>query len=135
MTESPSLRSQALRFGVVGVVSNAVLYAFYLLLTTAWLGPKTAMTLVYVIGLGQTFLLNRRWSFAHCGPAGGVLGRYLAANGFGYLLNFTLLWLAVDRLGWPHQWVQAAAIFIVAGCVFLLCKYWVFAPSAPETAT
>ena len=120
---------------MVGLVSNAALYGLYLLLSAAGLGPKTAMTLVYVLGLVQTFLLNRRWSFAHRGGAGSALARYLSAYAFGYLLNFAILWFGVDRIGWPHQWVQAAAIVIVAGCVFLLCKYWVFSAGAREAAS
>lgn len=135
MNESRSLRTQALRFGVVGIASNAVLYVLYLLLTAAGLGPKPAMTLAYVVGLGQTFVLNRRWSFAHHGGVGGALGRYLAVYAFGYGLNFAILWLAVDRLGWPHQWVQAGAVVVVAGSVFLASKYWVFTPGARDAAT
>lgn len=124
-----------MRFGVVGIVSNAMLYGLYLLLTAAGLGPKSAMSLIYVLGLSQTFVFNRRWSFTHRGGAGGALGRYLASYAFGYLLNFAILWLAVDRFGWPHQWVQAAAIVVVAGCMFLLCRHWVFAPEARDALT
>lgn len=134
MTESRGLPAQAMRFGIVGIVSNAVLYVVYLLLTAAGLGPKPAMTLAYALGIGQTFVFNRRWSFAHRGNAGGALGRYVAVYAFGYLLNFAILWLAVDRLGWPHQWVQAGAVIVVAGSLFLLSKYWVFAGEARDAA-
>ena len=48
---------------------------------------------------------------------------------FGYLLNFVILLTFVDRLGYTHQWVQAAAIIIVAGFLFITFKYYVF----PET--
>lgn len=135
MTESRALPVQALRFGIVGVASNVILYFVYLALTAADLGPKSAMTLAYAFGISQTFFFNRRWSFAHRGGMTGALGRYLAAYAFGYLLNFAILWFAVDRFGLPHQWIQAGAIFVVAGFVFLLCKYWVFAPGARDAAT
>jgi hypothetical protein len=34
--------------------------------------------------------------------------------------------LLVDMLGYPHQWVQIAAIFVVAGFLFIAFKYFVF---------
>ena len=57
-------RLQGLRFGIVGLVSNAVLYLLYLLLTTVGVGHKTAMTLLFAVGTLQTFVVNKRWTLA-----------------------------------------------------------------------
>jgi hypothetical protein len=40
-----------------------------------------------------------------------------------------------DHLKLPHQLVQAAAILIVAGLMFLLHKYWVFTPTKARAET
>lgn len=120
---------QFLRYAFVGLVSNLLLYLAYLGLTVWGLGHKTAMTLVYVLGVLSTFVANRAWSFKHQGIAQTAFVRYLIAYILGYLLNLGLLWLAVDRLRLPHQWIQAGAIVAVAVSLFLMHKFWVFAPS------
>ena len=121
-------RRQLMRYIVVGVTSNLLLYLAYIGLTTLGLGHKTAMTLLYVTGGLLTFFANRTWSFNHRGSGPSALARYVIAYIFGYLFNLALLWLFVDRLHQPHLLVQAAAIVLVAVSLFLLNKFWVFAP-------
>ncbi len=117
---------QSLRFAVVGLASNLVLYLLYLILTNWFLGHKTAMTLLYVTGTLQTFAFNKIWTFSHTGNTARSLARYILAYGSGYVLNWLLLALMVDRCGYPHTIVQGAAILLVALWLFVLQKYWVF---------
>lgn len=117
---------QLIRYGVVGVVSNAAIYFVYLLITYLGVEPKTAMTLVYIIGAAIGFIGNRKWTFAHRGDASSAAIRYILAHLSGYLLNFLILFTLVDRLGYAHQWVQAMAIMIIAGFLFIVFKYFVF---------
>ena len=120
---------QFIRFAVVGIISNTLLYLAYLLLTFSMgLEPKFAMTVVYISGVILTFIVNRSWSFQHSGVAHTAFVRYVLAYVIGYFVNLGVLWLAVDELRLPHQSVQAVAILFVAVCMFLLHKYWVFAP-------
>lgn len=119
---------QLVRFGIVGLVSNGLLFVFYLALTHAGMGPKLAMTIAYVTGLAQTFVFNRRWTFEHRGAASAALVRYVATYGVGYVLNLIALTLLVDRAGLPHAPVQGATILCVAAQVFLMQKFWVFRP-------
>lgn len=117
---------QFFRYGIVGLASNALLYISYLLLTAMGLEHKLAMTLLYVFGVFQTFVFNRRWTFNHTGAAHWALIRYISAYVFGYVLNLLVLMILVDRWGLPHQWVQGGAILLIALLLFLLQKYWVF---------
>lgn len=117
---------QFLRYGVVGVASNALLYVGYLGLTWAGVGHKSAMTLLYAIGVLQTFAFNRGWTFRHEGCARGTLWRYVTAYTLGYLLNLVGLVLLVDWVSWPHQIVQGVMILVVACFLFLLQRQWVF---------
>lgn len=59
--------SQLVRYGVIGLASNAIGYVLYLLLTSLGMEPKMAMSLLYGIGVLQTFLFNKRWTFGHQG--------------------------------------------------------------------
>lgn len=117
---------QLIRYGLVGVASNATIYFVYLLITYLGVEPKTAMTLVYIIGASIGFIGNRKWTFAHSGDSSSAVLRYVLAHLFGYLLNFLMLLTFVDRLGYSHQWVQAMAIVIVAGFLFVVFKHFVF---------
>lgn len=122
-------RGQFVRYAVVGLGSNGVLYLAYLALTTLGMGPKAAMSLLYALGVAQTFLFNRSWSFRHEGGFHGAFARYVASYAFGYLLNLAVLWVVVDRLGFPHQIVQGIMILTLAAMLFLLQKFWVFPES------
>ncbi|PQJ97471.1 GtrA family protein [Chromatium okenii] len=117
---------QLSRYALVGVASNAFGYFLYLLLTNVGMGYKSAMSLLYIVGVAQTFIFNRSWSFRHQGAMRGAFVRYVISYAIGYLLNLSVLWLAVDYFGFPHQIVQGAMIFTLALMLFLLQKYWVF---------
>jgi putative flippase GtrA len=118
---------QLFRYGLVGLASNLIGYLVYLCLTHFGTTPKITMSILYVVGATIGFLGNRKLTFAHKGNLLGAGVRYVIAHCFGYLINLTILVLMVDRLGYPHQWVQAAAIFVVAGFLFLVFKFFVFA--------
>ena len=122
------ITTQAFRYGIVGLVSNLALYLGYLVLTWAGMGPKLAMSLLYGLGVLQTFFFNKRWSFEHEGATHVAFLRYIGAYAFGYVLNLTVLMLLVDRMGLPHQWVQGVMIIVLAGMLFLLQRYWIFRP-------
>ncbi|WP_416049427.1 GtrA family protein [Cupriavidus basilensis] len=117
------------RYILVGLFSNACGYGLYLAVT--WLGvrPMVAMSTLYSVGAALGFLGNRRWAFSHDGKALPSLIRYWLTHSIGYGLNFSMLYFFAGRLGYPHQLVQAAAVFIVAGFLFLMFNYFVFPQS------
>ncbi len=78
-------RIQGLRYIIVGLASNLVLYVVYLFFTMLGMGHKTAMTLLYVIGTLQTFIFNKRWTFSHVGNIQKSMMRYFAAYGGCYV--------------------------------------------------
>lgn len=117
---------QFLRYVVVGLASNAIICAIYLALTRLGMGPKLAMSLLYCVGVLQTFVFNKKWSFRFDGAATPALVRYATAYALGYVVNLSALMLLVDQMGLPHQWVQGAMIAVVAVMLFLAQRYWVF---------
>ncbi|CAM3884189.1 GtrA-like protein [compost metagenome] len=124
---APSLPSltQFIRYGIVGVTSNGLIYLGYLLMINAGSGKKLSMTFMYLIGAAFGFFANHNWTFMSGINRGAVL-RYVQMHVIGYLLNFLLLLIFSDLLGYPHQAVQAVAIAVVALYGFLACKYFVF---------
>ncbi len=117
---------QALRFGVVGLTSNLVLYLIYLMLAGLGVDPKIVVTLIYALGLSITFTFNKRWSFSHHGDLKSALVRYLILYGFLYLTNIFMLWLFVDWLEFSDAFVQGGVVVLFIPIVFLMQRYWVF---------
>ena len=126
---------QLLRYGVVGLLTNLAGYLIYLLLTWLWLEPKLAVTLLYPVGVIAGYFGHARYSFTFQGRLSSGMIRYLVAHAFGYVLNVSLLYVFTDRLHFPHEAVQFCAIFIVAGVLFLLFRYYVFPTRRPAVSS
>jgi putative flippase GtrA len=125
-----AMLGQVMRYGVVGVLNNLLGYLIYLLITWLWLDPKVAVSLMYPIGAVTAYFGHARYSFAYSGsPSHGIM-RYAVAHVIGYGANIGMIYVLSDLLGYPHQLVQAAAIFVVAGILYLLFRYFVF-PQRP----
>ena len=120
---------QFFRYALVGIMSNAIGYGLYLAITSAGIGHKSTMTGLYVLGVLQTFIFNRSWSFGHDGHLSSAFIRYVIVYGIGYLLNLVALFWLVDVIGYPHQLVQAAMIITVAVFLFVAQRHWVFRKS------
>ena len=117
---------QFIKYVIVGLISNSVLYFVYLLLTTYGLGHKTAMTLLYTLGVLQTFVFNKKWTFSNHGLVSKSFVRYCLSYTLGYLINLLALYYFVDILLHQHEVVQGIMILFNAVMLFLLQKYWVF---------
>jgi putative flippase GtrA len=120
------LRKQLVRFAVVGLASNLLLYLAYLVITALGMGHKTAMSILYVTGVCLTFAFNRNWTFGHGGHIPTAFLAYVALYAFGYLLNLFALFVLVDRLGYDHRWVQGLMIPSLAVFFFFSQKFLVF---------
>jgi putative flippase GtrA len=120
--------TQFFRYAIIGASTNGIGFLLYLLITSYGGSPKLTVTALYAMGSLINFLANRRFTFRHGGHAGRAGVRYLGAQLAGYLMNLLILMLFVDWLGYSHQYVQAAAIFVVAVFLFLLSRYFVFTP-------
>jgi len=125
-TLASSTLGQLSRYTIVGLISNLVIYIGYLLLTWTGMGHKSAMTLLYILGMLQTFYFNKSWSFQFRGSASFALQRYVFVYIGGYIINYLSLWVMVDKMAYPHQLIQGIMIIIVAGMIFLLQKHWIF---------
>lgn len=115
-----------LRYIVVGLATNSLGYGLFLLATYLDVEPKVAMSFLYALGASLGFFGNRLWSFAYKGNWFGSGLRYIIAHTCGYLINFIMLFMFVDKLGYPHQLVQAIAIGVVACFLFVTFRYFVF---------
>lgn len=118
---------QLVRYGLVGVATNAIIYILYLVLTYFGVGPKVAMTLMFIIGATFCFVGNKKWTFSHQGESSSAALRFLVAYAMAYTLNLFCMWVAVDRMGIPHYLVQAVNLVVISALLFIAQKFWIFA--------
>ena len=116
---------QLVRYGIVGLASNGIGYLLYLLLT--WLGMeyRVAVTLLFAVGVVQTFFF-KSWSFGHTGTTKPALLRYWAVYIAAYFLNIAALTALVEYVDVPHQIAQLILVFVIAGLIFVALRFWVF---------
>jgi putative flippase GtrA len=125
MSKFPVL-GQIVRYGIVGVLNNLLGYFIYLLVTYFWLNPKIAISLLYPVGATSAYFGHSKYSFSYKGTRKYALWRYIVAHLISYGVNYLMLYILWGKFNFPHQAVQAAAIFVCAGTLFLLFKYFVF---------
>ena len=118
--------SQLIRYGIVGIASNLLLYTIYLLLTAVGVSAIVAMTSLYLFGVLQTFVFNRNWTFRASGAVSSALMRYILVYALGYAVNYFLLSILVDQFEIPHQFVMAGLFVMMAVYFFVAQKFWVF---------
>lgn len=122
-----------LRYGIVGLATNASMYAGYLVLSSLGIGPKTAFALLYVPGVLLAFFGNRGFTFRHRGAIRLSMVRYSATYAFGFVFCFAAMVLLVDWIGLPPDPVVIALILITAAMLYWLQRVWVFnAPAHAE---
>ena len=126
MSGAVKVHKQFIRYAVVGLASNGAIYLLYLWATSLGIGPKMAMTGLYMLGVLQTFIFNKNWSFRFAGAAAPALARYAVVYALGYVINFLVLTVLVDQAGLPHQWVMAGLVLFMALFLFAGQKFWVF---------
>ena len=122
-----------IRFSIVGIGTNLAGYCVYLLLTAFVFPPKLTMTILYTIGAVLGFIGNRRFTFDHKGKLSQATMRYSVVHLLGWGINYALLYTFVDKMGYPHQLIQAIAVVLVAGYLFIALRYIVFPAHTPRT--
>lgn len=125
--------TQLFRYAVTGLLTNSAGYLVYFLITLWGMGPKASITLLYCFGIALGYFGNRLWTFKDQGKVSRSLVKYVFAHLVGYAINFFILSLFVDKWGYPHQWVQGAAILIVAVFSFFMLKFFVFPATQPRS--
>jgi putative flippase GtrA len=92
-----SLRSGApLRFLIVGAANTLI--SLSLIYACKWFlgfGDASANFSGYAIALGNSFVLNRGWTFGNAGPVFPALGRFLLVFAVAYLLNLATVFAAI----------------------------------------
>ena len=121
------MRGEAVRFGVVGLLQNALNVAAFALLTGVGVEYRVAAVLAALAALLASFLLNRAWTFpGRETPFHHQGARYALVFASAVALGVVLLTFFVEVAGLPEVPAQVASILVVAPLSFLVQRAWVF---------
>jgi putative flippase GtrA len=125
--------SVSIKFVVVGVANTlAGLFLIYLCKWLLGFGDVMANSCGYSIGLALSFILNRGWTFRHCGPVLPALAAFLAIFILAYVSNLATVLLAINSLAMNSYLAQASGILPYTVIFFLGSRYVAFGPAAAK---
>jgi putative flippase GtrA len=118
---------QFVKFGIVGVSNTLLTFLVYTLLLKVFdVWYIAASAIGFIVGTTNSFLLNRKWTFAeHVGDSMTPV-RWAIVQGCGLGLNLGLLALFVREAGLDELIAQAFATVIVTVSTFFANRAWTF---------
>ena len=113
-------KSSFLRFLVSGGINTATTFAAYLVLLRIT-GYKTAYTLAYVFGVALAFAINRFFVFqTHRGWRSVIMFPFVYL--IQYVASIAVVWLWVEKLGFPKEAAPLVAIVLTIPLTFVLSR-------------
>jgi putative flippase GtrA len=123
----PETGFQLLRFSAVGAVNTGLHYGIFLvLLRVAGAHYLAASAIGYCIGLVNSYVMNRRWTFASHGPRRREFSRFVVVNLLALGANSVVLYAAVAVLGVRPEVGQVAALGFSTAVNFCGNRLWTF---------
>ena len=125
----PAWIPQAAKFSLVGILNTLLDAGIYLILT-GWLGfgalPILAKGIAYSIGMGNSFLLNRSWTFSLNAKVVRSAGIFILVQIAALGINTGTLALGLNRLHLPELAALGFATLATFGWSFVINKLVVF---------
>ena len=104
------------RYGIVGLTTNFSLYLVFLLFLRIGLAPIWAAGICYGLGVGLSYMLNRRWTFASNDSHLRDLPKFVLAYGIG--LVSTLLTITMLTMWMPPELAQLLNVAMTALVIY-----------------
>jgi putative flippase GtrA len=127
---SAGIRTQALRFAVVGVANTIVSFVIYAGQLALGVWYVIAAVVAYLGGLANGYTLNRRWTFSVGRMRSATLVRYTIVQVTGLLLSLAILSALVELAGVPELAAQVLSWPAVIAYSFVATRSWAFAPGS-----
>jgi putative flippase GtrA len=121
-----TIRSQPLRFIVIGLASTALYFALLLLLQPYIASTALLAALCYAVSMAFNFIAQGLWTFARQRLSSSNVLRYVCVQGSALLANAWAMGALVDGIGLPLIPSQIAVTAVVTVFVYLLSVAWVY---------
>lgn len=90
-------------------------------------GPVLGSAVGFVVGGIVSYILNRRFTFDATRSHAGAVPRFIVVAGVAFVLNETLMWLFVDKVGLFYLLAQFLTTGITMIWTFTGYRVWAFA--------
>jgi putative flippase GtrA len=117
---------QWLRFVVVGATNTLVSWCAYAVVTSLGLHYLLASTVAFGLGVVNSYVLNRRWTFRSRAQRTPELLRFTVVQMVGLGVDLVLLYAIVEGLGIAHLIAQALVFPAASALTFGLSRRWAF---------
>ena len=122
---------QMARYAIAGVaITLAVAASYWALTDFSVLDPMVSFTIVFLFFSLVSYITHGAFSFRGHGERDRHhvrMGRFLAVNLLGFLLNQFFIWLLVKQLGGPTWWPTIPFVFVTPLVTFALHRRFVYA--------
>ena len=118
---------QFFKFGIIGVVNNAVTYGLFFFLHRFWGWHYLLASFVgYSTGVACSFILNALFTFRYEHSKVRVFHRFVIVNCVSLAANVFLVYIFTEVFGIPPVFSQLIIIPIIMTVNFLGSKFYVF---------
>jgi putative flippase GtrA len=117
---------QFFRYCSVGVLNTLISLVTSFVLLASGLNVFASNLIGYVVAIGNSFILNRKWTFNHTGRVGNSLIKFLVICGTCYVIQLAVLWSLIERLSLGIYISQVYAMSAYTLLSFLANKYIAF---------
>jgi putative flippase GtrA len=114
------------KFALVGILNTAVDVALFFVLTRLDVPYVAAQVVSYSCGAGNSYVLNKLWTFRTCGLSYPEMLRFAAVNLASLGISLVCLRLLHDTAGLGLAAAKGAATVCALAANFLSSKLWVF---------
>jgi putative flippase GtrA len=125
--------AQWLRFAAVGATNTLLSWCAYALLYRIGLHYLLASALAFALGVANSYIWNRRWTFRSRGRWAPEALRFAVVQCVGLGVDVGLLYGLVDGVGVHHLIAQALVFPAASAVTFVLSRQWAFAGAYPST--
>src|SRR3989338_5615760 len=127
-TKNATLFSKFVLVGIINTARDYGLFALFLKLGNFYLG---ALTLSHIIATINSYIWNRKFTFRSKENIKGEFIRFVSVYALMFLVNFLLLYIAVDVLKFQPLAAQLAILAVIVAVSFIGQKYFTFRISTP----
>lgn len=122
---------QLIRYAFAGfAITIAVAASYWALTEFTGIDPMVSFTIVFLFFSAVSYFTHGAFSFRGHGARDQQhvrMGRFLAVNILGFLVNQGFIWLLVKQLGGPTWWPTIPFIFVTPLLTFALHRRFVYA--------
>ena len=122
---------QLIRYALAGLaITLAAAASYWAIADLLHVDPMVSYTIVFIVFSGISYITHGEYSFKGHGERDRHhirMGRFLAINVLGFLVNQGFIWLLVKQLDGPTWWPTIPMIFVTPLLTFALHRRFVYA--------